>query len=90
MWLLLKRMEVTTQIDRLRIDDYSDLRSIIGLKKIVSLMNQDTVEIYEEDPADPGENHTNDESDGEEDDEEDDNEDDDNDDDIEDNDDTRS
>jgi hypothetical protein len=81
----LKRLVIITQIDRLRIDECCELRSIIGLKKVVSLLDQDTVEIYEEDPPDPGEDNEEDDSGGEEDD---DNDDDNDDEDIEDNEDT--
>jgi hypothetical protein len=73
----LKRMEITTQIDRLRVNECCDLRSIVGLKKIISLLDEDIVEICEEDPADPGEAEAEEDEDrdSEEDDDEDEDED---------------
>jgi hypothetical protein len=56
----LKRMEITTQVDRVRVYQCCDLRSIIGLKRIVSLLDEETAAIYEEDP---GEEYGEDESD---------------------------
>jgi hypothetical protein len=48
-------MEITAQIDRLRVHECSDLQSIVGLKNIVSLYDEDSKEIYDEDPIGLGE-----------------------------------
>jgi hypothetical protein len=50
----LKRMEITAQVDRLRLGRCPELLWIVGLKNIVSLLDKDSKEIYEEDPRDLG------------------------------------
>jgi hypothetical protein len=59
----LKRMEIATQVDRLRLSTCPELQSIIGLKNIVSFYDEDSKEVYEEDPIEPGEEEEEDESD---------------------------